>query len=38
MAERYLNALGKGYLQAESAGLEQGVLNPDVVKVMAEDG
>jgi arsenate reductase len=38
MAEAYLNVLGKGYFQAESAGLEPGVLNPDVVKVMAEDG
>lgn len=38
MAEAYLNALGKGYFQAESAGLEPGVLNMDVVKVMAEEG
>lgn len=38
MAETYLNILGKGYFQAESAGLEPGVLNPDVVKVMAEEG
>lgn len=38
MAEAYLNVLGKGYFNVESAGLEPGVLNPDVVKVMAEDG
>lgn len=38
MAEAYLNALGKGYFQAESAGLEPGVLNLDIVKVMAEEG
>lgn len=38
MAEAYLNALGKGYFQAESAGLEPGVLNMDVVKVMSEEG
>ena len=38
MAEAYLIALGKGYFQAESAGLEPGVLNPDIIKVMAEDG
>ena len=38
IAEAYLNALGKGYFQAESAGLEPGVLNPDIVKVMAEEG
>ncbi|MES1225021.1 MAG: arsenate reductase ArsC [Bacteroidota bacterium] len=38
MAEAYLNTLGKEKFEAESAGLEAGKLNPDVVKVMAEDG
>lgn len=38
MAEAYLNRLGKGAFQAESAGLEPGTLNPLVVQVMAEDG
>ncbi len=38
MAMTYLNSLGKGAYQAESAGLEPGVLNPLVVQVMAEDG
>lgn len=38
MAEAYLNNFGRGYFVAESAGLEPGNLNPDVVKVMAEDG
>jgi len=38
MAEAYLNSLSQGWFTAESAGLEPGVLNPYVVKVMAEDG
>ncbi|WP_415238702.1 arsenate reductase ArsC [Seleniivibrio woodruffii] len=38
MAEAYLNSLSQGRFTAESAGLEPGVLNPYVVKVMAEDG
>ena len=38
MAMTYLNALGKGRFQAESAGLEPGVLNPYVVEAMAEEG
>src|ERR1051326_8666132 len=38
MAEAYLNQLGGGRCEAESAGLEPGVLNPRVVQVMKEDG
>lgn len=38
IAEAYLNKLGRGYFIAESAGLEPGELNPDIVKVMEEDG
>ncbi|TCK58177.1 arsenate reductase ArsC [Seleniivibrio woodruffii] len=38
MAEAYLNSLSQGRFTAESAGLEPGVLNPYVVRVMAEDG
>ncbi|HPI04163.1 MAG: Arsenate-mycothiol transferase ArsC1 [Candidatus Aerophobetes bacterium ADurb.Bin490] len=38
MAEAYLNKFGGDKFSAESAGLEPGVLNPLVVKVMAEDG
>ncbi len=38
MAESYLNKFGEGKFTAESAGLEPGVLNPYVIKVMAEDG
>jgi len=38
MAEAYLNHLGEGRFQAESAGLEPGTLNPRVVRVMKEDG
>ncbi len=38
MAEAFLNRLGAGAYQAESAGLEPGQLNPMVVKVMAEEG
>ena len=38
MAETFLNDLGKGKYEAESAGLEPGTLNPYVVKVMNEIG
>lgn len=38
MAEAYLNRLGKGLFRAESAGLEPGQLNPNVVKVLQLDG
>ena len=38
MAMTYLNDLGGGQFQAESAGLEPGSLNPLVVEAMAEDG
>lgn len=38
MAEAFLNRLGEGAFQAESAGLESGVLNPAVVKAMSEIG
>jgi arsenate reductase len=38
MAEAYLNKLGEGLFQAESAGFEPGTLNPIVVAVMKEDG
>lgn len=38
MAEAFLNTLGGGMLEAESAGLEPGALNPFVVEVMKEIG
>jgi arsenate reductase (thioredoxin) len=38
MAEAFLNKYGKGKYKAESAGLEPGRLNPNVVKVMQEVG
>ncbi len=38
IAEAYLNLLGKGKFNAESAGLEPGKLNPYVVAVMQESG
>ena len=38
MAEAFLNLYGKEEFEAESAGLEAGRLNPNVVKVMAEVG
>ena len=36
MAEAFLNTFGGDYFIAESAGLEAGKLNPNVVKVMQE--
>jgi arsenate reductase len=38
MAEAFLNEYGSDRFAAESAGLEPGVLNPLVVKAMAEIG
>ena len=38
MAEAFLNKYGKGHFIAESAGLEPGKMNPNVVKVMLEKG
>ncbi len=38
MAEAFLNELGQGQLIAESAGLEPGKMNPNVVEVMKEHG
>jgi arsenate reductase (thioredoxin) len=38
MAEAFLNKYGKGEFFAESAGLEPGKMNPNVVKVMQELG
>jgi arsenate reductase len=38
MAEAFLNKLGGGHFEAESAGLEPGVLNPLVVESMKEIG
>lgn len=38
MAEAFLNRLGEGLFIAESAGLEPGVLNPDIIDVMREIG
>jgi arsenate reductase (thioredoxin) len=38
MAEAFLNKYGKGKFVAESAGLEPGKMNPNVVKVMQEIG
>ncbi len=38
MAEAYLNHLAGDMFIAESAGLEPGILNPYVVKVMKEEG
>ena len=38
MAEAYLNILAGEHFYAESAGLEPGILNPYVVKVMKEEG
>ena len=38
MAEAYLQQMGGEKFQVESAGFEPGPINPDVVKVMLEDG
>ena len=38
MAEAFLNKYGEGKYKAESAGLEPGKMNPNVVKVMQEIG
>lgn len=38
MAEAFLNDLGQGRFEAESAGLEPGELNPVVVEAMSEQG
>jgi arsenate reductase len=38
MAEAFLNTLGEGAFEAESAGLEPGTLNPLVVEAMREEG
>jgi arsenate reductase len=38
MAEAYLNKFGGDNFISESAGLEAGILNPNVVEVMKEDG
>lgn len=38
MAAAFTNHYGKGRVTADSAGLEPGILNPYVVKVMAEKG
>jgi len=38
MAEAFLNKYGEGHYIAESAGLEPGKMNPNVVKVMQEVG
>ena len=38
MAEAFLNKHGKGEFEAESAGIEPGKMNPNVVKVMQEVG
>ena len=38
MAEAFMKHYGKNTVEACSAGLEPGVLNPDVVLVMKEKG
>lgn len=38
MAEAFLNSIAGNLFEAESAGIEPGVLNPLAVKVMAEAG
>jgi len=38
MAQTFMNDLGHNHFIAESAGLEPGILNPYVVKVMGERG
>lgn len=38
MAEAYANMMGKGKVQAESAGLEPKSVLPEIVEVMREEG
>ena len=38
MAQAFLNKSGGDFFEAESAGLEPGILNPNVVEVMREIG
>ena len=38
MAEAYLRKFGGDFIEVESAGLEPGLLNPLVVRALAEDG
>lgn len=38
MAEAFLNAFGADRFEAESAGLEKGILNPLAVRAMSEAG
>ena len=38
MAEAFLNKYGNEFFSAESAGLEPGTLNPNVIQVMKEEG
>jgi arsenate reductase len=38
MAEAFLNKYGEGKYQAESAGIEAGKMNPNVIRVMQELG
>lgn len=38
MAEAFMNSLGKGNWIAKSAGIEGGILNPNVVEAMKESG
>ena len=38
MAQAFLNKHGEGQFEAESAGIEPGKINPNVVKVMQEVG
>jgi len=38
MAEAFLNKIGSDHFEAESAGLEPGNLNPNVIAVMKEAG
>jgi len=37
MAEAFVNTLGAEHFEAESAGLKPGILNPIVIKAMAEE-
>ena len=38
MAEAFLNKYGNDLFEAESAGIEPGKMNPNVIKVMLESG